>query len=146
MMRTAWTAWTTSGGRTSRSSPTRPAGASRPRGLPHRHRVTPRMAPGHQTSPRSHSSRAPSTSQTGPGLHPSPPLTHPRTHIYANTLDFLFLHETVSQSKVSCCCCYCPTIIATLRGNFTILGSHEPTMIHLCTKCHLLTIQFLFLP
>lgn len=80
------------------------------------------------------------------GLHPSPPLTPTRTHIYADTLDLSFLHEIVSQSKVSCCCCYSLTIIATLRGNFTIFGSHEPTIDHLCTNCHLSLFWFLFFP
>lgn len=65
-------------------------------------------------------------------------------HLHLYTSQFLFLHETVSQSKVSCSCWYCLTIIAILRSNFTIFGSYEPTIIHLCTKCHHLSFSFCF--
>lgn len=140
-MRMVWTAWTMRGGRTSLSFPTLQVDANKSlsfcyftvildlllKWFPD---ITPVLA-----LTNSSSARHPRPMQ---GLHPSPPPAHMRTHIYANTLDFLFLHEIVSQSKVSCCCCYCLTIIATLRGNFTIFKSHEPTMIHLCTNGHLL--------
>lgn len=84
--------------------------------------------PGHHSSRSSYKAGAPP--DTPAHSHP-----HKNTHVHKHTC--LFLHEIVSPSTVSCCCCYCLTILATLRGNFTIFGSHEPTIVHLCTSCHL---------
>lgn len=71
------------------------------------------------------------------GLHPSPPFTHENTYTQTPST-FCFCMKLYLSLKVSCYCCYCLTIIATLRGNFTIFESHEPTIVHLCTNCHLL--------
>lgn len=67
-----------------------------------------------------------------------------RGHTHADALDFLFLHETVSQSKVPCCCCYCLTVTAALGGNFTAFGGRDPrySFVHKSSSSDLLVLVF----
>lgn len=111
-MRTAWTAWTTSGGRTSPSSPTLRAGGSKPP-RPARHCHL-RAVTGHDSWP----SQQPTLSQPQECLHTvaRPALTlvashPPRTH----TLPHSCFCMELSLSKVSRCYCCCPSLIATVR-------------------------------
>lgn len=130
-MRMVWTAWTMRGGRTSLSFPTLQADENKLLSFCYFTVILEyywKWFPDSTTGPRSDRKQGHlPTSQTGPGSSPLATF-HPHENTDVITLWFLFLHEIVSQSKVSCCCCYCLTIIATLRSNFTIFGSHEPTM------------------
>lgn len=54
--------------------------------------------------------------------------SHPHETIDTDT-PVLFLHEIVSQSKVSCCCCYCLTIIQLSEVILQPLGVMGPLFI-----------------
>uniref|UniRef100_A0A4W2EH11 AKT serine/threonine kinase 3 n=1 Tax=Bos indicus x Bos taurus TaxID=30522 RepID=A0A4W2EH11_BOBOX len=95
MMRTVWTAWTMRGGRTSLSFPTLQVDENKSLYFCYFTVILGlllKMIPGHHSSPNSYKCRStfrhPRPVQ---GLHPSPPFTHMRIHIYADTLDiFVF--------------------------------------------------------
>lgn len=143
MMTTAWTAWTTSGGHTSLSSPTLQADGNKFLSVCF---YTVILDFATETDSWTSLPVLALTVSRGTFWHPWPAKgLHPHhlspTWNHIHNTPVLFLHEIVSQSKVSCCCCYCLTIIATFRSNFTIFGSHEP-IVHLCIKCHLLVFGF----